>query len=61
MDNFRNVDLDEYLQEALISQRKRIDIALLLFANGRQDLMATQIEDIHFHSQAILDKYCVIE
>jgi hypothetical protein len=55
------VILDPYLKEALLSQQNRTAIAILLFDAGRADLMPTQIEDIHFHSQAILEKYCVVE
>ena len=57
----QSVNLDPYLKEALLSQQNRITIALLLFDIGRADLMPTQLEDIHFHSQGIIDKYCVVE
>jgi hypothetical protein len=61
MDDKRLVNMDEFLLEALLSQENRIKIAKLLFRFNEGNLMATQLEDIHFHSQAILDKYCVME
>jgi hypothetical protein len=55
------VNLDPYLKEALLSQQNRTTIALLLFDQDRADLMPTQLEDIFFHAQGIIDKYCVCE
>lgn len=56
-----NVNLDPFLKEALLSQQNRTAIAILLFDANRPDLMPTQLEDIYFHAQGIIDKYCVSE
>lgn len=61
MNEARKVNLDEFLLEALLSQQNRTEIAIHLFHMGKANLIATQIEDIHFHSQAILEKYCIID
>jgi hypothetical protein len=59
--NVESVNLDPYLSEALLSQRNRIDIALLLFQTGKSNLMPSILEDIMYFQQAIIDKYCIAE
>jgi hypothetical protein len=56
-----NVNLNAYLKEALLSQRNRVDMALVLFDKGEAGLMATALEDIWTSWQAIMDKYCFAE
>jgi hypothetical protein len=55
------VNLDPFLSEALLSQRNRIDNALLLFQLGKDALMPTVLEDIFVHQQDIIDKYCIAD
>jgi len=47
------------LEERLKTTRNRAEIALLLIAQGREELLPTMLEDIYFGTQLILDKYCV--
>jgi hypothetical protein len=56
-----HVNLNSYLKEALLSQRNRIDMALVIFDKGEELLMATALEDIWTSWQSIMDKYCFAE
>ncbi len=47
------------LEERLKTTRNRAEIALLLIAQSREELLPTMLEDIYFGAQLILDKYCI--
>ena len=47
------------LEERLKTTRNRAEIALLLIAQSREELLPTILEDIYFGTQLILDKYCI--
>jgi len=49
------------IEEAIKSQKARCEIALILIRVGRFDLLPTEVEDIAFHSQDILEWYCIKE
>jgi len=55
------VKLNPYLAEAIASQLNRLQIASLLFVLKRDDLMPTVLEDVFYHQQEILDKYCIAD
>jgi len=47
------------LEERLKTLGNRVEIALLLIKNDREDLIYTIIEDTYHGAQILLDKYCV--
>jgi len=47
------------LLERLKSLRNRIDIGVILVGLNKEALIYTILEDIYYHSQNLLDKYCV--
>ena len=54
-------ELDNDLQERLLSLRNMIDLALLAFAQDRHELLPTAIEEAYFKAQQICLDYCVKE
>ena len=49
------------LEERLKTTRNRVDITLILLGLQRQDLIYTILEDLHYGTQLIMDKYCLKE
>ena len=45
--------------QCLYSNGNRIEIAKLLYEAGRDDLLATILEDLLYHIQNMVDVYCV--
>ncbi len=52
-------ELDNDLEERLLSARNHIDLALLALENNRMDLVPTAIEGGFYLMQHLLDDYCV--
>ena len=52
-------NLDNDLEERLLSARNHIDLALLAMESGRLDLVPTAIEGGFYLMQRLLDDYCV--
>ncbi len=59
MVNDEPTEMENDLEERLKTTRNRTEIALLLIAQGREELLPTMLEDIYFGTQLILDKYCI--
>ena len=53
-------DLDNDLEERLLSARNMIDLALLALYNNRHELLPTAIEGFFCLSQFLIDKYCIV-
>jgi len=49
------------IDDCLFSLGNRVEIAKLVRAAGREDLIYTQLEDIYTSAQLILDEFCVKE
>jgi len=49
------------LVERIKTTKNRCEIALLILDNGREDLIYTELEDMYYGTQVILDKYCIKE
>jgi len=56
---YEPTELDNDLEERLLSARNMIDLTLLAFSNDRHELIATGIEDTFYKMQTLLDEYCV--
>ena len=52
-------ELDNDLEERLLSLRNMTDLALLAFQLNRHELLPTALEEIYYKAQGILDDYCV--
>ena len=48
------------LEDLLCSMRNDIDISLLLIRMGKDELVCTPLEDLHFKSQQVIDGWCVV-
>jgi len=53
-------ELDNDLEERLLSARNMIDLTLLAFEYDRHDLIATGIESTYEKMQFLLDDYCIV-
>lgn len=54
-------ELDNDLEERLLSARNMIDLALLAFQVDRHELLPTALEELFFKSQQLIQDYCVVE
>ncbi len=54
-------ELDNDLEERLLSARNTIDLGLLAFREDEHGLIATAIEDAFYKLQILMDDYCVID
>lgn len=54
-------EMNNDLEEKLLSMRNLIELALLAFHNDRHELIPTAIENAHWLSQALIDNYCVVK
>ncbi len=61
MDNDEPQELDNDLEERLLSLRNMIDLALLAFNEERMELIATALEEVFYKAQKLTDDYCIIE
>ena len=52
-------NLDNDMEERLLSARNHIDLALLAMESGRPELVPTAIEGGFYLMQRLLDDYCV--
>ena len=52
-------ELDNDLEERLLSARNMIDLALLAFQHDRHELLPTALEELFYKSQVLIDNYCV--
>ncbi len=53
--------LGDDLLERLKTTRNRADIAILLLKLNRHELIYTVLEDLHYGTQNLIDKYCIKE
>ena len=53
-------EIDNDLEERLLSARNMIDLALLALNQNEHQLLPTAIEEAFFKLQRITDDYCVI-
>lgn len=54
-------ELDNDLEERLLSLRNMIDLTLLALNENRHELIATGLEEIHYRGQNLMDDYCIKE
>ena len=54
-------ELDNDLEERLLSLRNMVDLSLLAFNSDRHELLPTALEEMFFKAQSILDIYCVVK
>ena len=52
-------EMDNDLEERLLSMRNMIDLALLALHENRHELLPTALEEAHYKSQMIIDSYCI--
>ncbi len=52
-------EMDNDLEERLLSARNMTDLALLALRENRHELLPTAIEELHFKTQTLVDLYCV--
>ncbi len=52
-------ELDNDLEERLLSLRNSIDLTLLALYNNKHELIPTAIEDGFYKMQTIMDVYCI--
>ena len=52
-------EMDNDLEERLISSRNLIELTLLAFYNDRHELMPTTIEELYYKTYLLLEDYCV--
>ncbi len=48
----------DWLEERLKSTKNRVEIALVLYKLERYDLIYTELEDLHYGTQTIIDEHC---
>lgn len=53
-------ELDNDLEERLLSARNMIDLTLLALHHDRHELIHTGIEETYYKMQILLDDYCVL-
>ncbi len=54
-------ELDNDLEERLISARNMIDLTILAFEQNQHRLIPTGLEELFYKAQSLLDDYCVKE
>ena len=54
-------ELENDLEERLLSARNMIDLALLAFAQDQHQLVATPVEEAYYKLQRLVDDYCVVK
>jgi len=54
-------EMDNDLEERLLSLRNMVDLALLALHNDRHELLTTAIEESFYKAQLLVDKYCIKE
>ncbi len=52
-------ELDNDLEERLLSTRNMIDLTLLALRHDKHELMPTGIEETFYKIQKIMDDYCI--
>ena len=52
-------EMDNDLEERLLSMRNMIDLALLALYNDKHELITTALEESHYKSQGLIDNYCI--
>ncbi len=52
-------ELDNDLEERLLSARNMIDLTLLAFRSGHHELISTALEEAYQKLQYLVDDYCV--
>ena len=55
------VELDNDLEERLLSLRNMVDLALLAFNSDRHELLPTVLEEIYIKAQSLLQDYCIVD
>ena len=53
-------ELDNELEERLLSAKYHIELALMAIENDRMDLVPTVIEGAYYLMQKLLDGYCIV-
>jgi hypothetical protein len=54
------LEMDNDLEERLLSIRNMVDLALLAFHEDKHELLPTALEEVFYKAQEILDNYCVV-
>jgi len=54
-------ELDNDLEERLLSARNMIDLTLLALNGDRHELITTGIEETFYKIQRLLDDYCIVK
>lgn len=54
-------EMDNDLEESLLSTRNMLDLTLLALHENRHELIPTGIEETFYKIQTIMDKYCVVK
>ena len=57
--NDEPIELNNDLEERLLSARNMIDLTLLAFTEDRHELIPTGIEEAYYKLQFLMDDYCV--
>ena len=53
-------ELDNDLEERLLSARNMIDLTLLALNCDKHELIPTGLEELFYKTQKLLDDYCVV-
>jgi len=53
-------ELDNDLEERLLSARNMIDLTLLALHSEKYELISTALEEGYYKMQGLLDDYCVV-
>ena len=54
-------EMENDLEERLVSLRNQIELALLAFNTGRHELLPTALEDLYYKAHLILEEYCICD
>ena len=61
VDSDEPTELDNDLEERLVSARNMIDLALLAFGEDKHELVPTAIEDAYYKLQWLVDDFCMVK
>ena len=53
-------ELDNDLEERLLSMRNMVDLTLLALNGDRHELIPTGLEEIYYKAQMLIEDYCIV-